>query len=168
MSAMSADEQPGAPAPPDRLDIALAHVLPDRFLLTLVNIVDTDGELEIGMTLHVSGVIVSGLLISGRRYFELLNEAVQPGGAQESAGLREALGDALTGVGESYGAYEFNAVTDPEQVALELFLTSYIHMRNAEVHAPGGPGHLAPVLWRGRLSHVSGWSVGVLGGRPGI
>lgn len=151
-----------------RWTFALAHVLPDRCLLTLVNIVDMDGELEIGMTLHVSGVIVSGLLISAQRYFELLNEAIQPGGSQESAWLREALGDALTDFSEPYGAYEFNAVTEAEQAALELFLTSYIHMRNAEVHAPGGPGHLAPALWRGRLSHVSGWSLGVLGSRPGI
>jgi hypothetical protein len=165
---MSAGEQPGAPAPPDRLDIALAHVLPDRFLLTLVELVNDAGELEIGITLHVSGVIVSGLMISGRRYFELLNEAVQTAESQENGGLREALGDALTGLAESYRAHEFNAEADPEQVALDLFLTSYIHMRNAEVHAPGGPGHLAPVLWRGRLSHVSGWSLGVLGSRPGI
>jgi hypothetical protein len=164
---MSADEPPGAPASPDRLDIALAHVLPDRFLLTLVELVNDAGELEIGMTLHVSGVIVSGLLISARRYFELLNEAVQTTGSQESAGLREALGDALTDAAESYWAAEFNAETGPEQVALDLFLSSYIHMRNAEVHAPGGPGHLAPALWRGRLSHVSGWSLGVLRSRPG-
>jgi hypothetical protein len=167
VSAMSADELPGARTSPDRLDIALVHVLPDRFLMTLVELVNDAGELEIGMTLHVSGVIVSGLLISDRRYFELLNEAVQPGGSQESAGLREALGDALTDQAESDRAAEFSTETDSEQAALELFLTSYIHMRNAEVHAPGGPGRLAPALWRGRLSHVSGWSVGVLGGRPG-
>src|SRR5436190_18000638 len=111
---MSADQQPGAPAPQDRLDIALAHVLPDRFLLTLVEIVNDAGELEIGMTLHVSGVIVSGLLISGRRYFELLNEAVQTPGSRETVGLREALGDALTDVAESYRAHEFNAEADPE------------------------------------------------------
>jgi hypothetical protein len=120
------------------------------------------------MTLHVSGVIVSGLLISGQRYFELLNEAVQTAGSQETAGLRETLGDALTDVAESYRAPEFNAETNPEQVASYSLLTSNIHMRNAEVHAPGGPGHLAPTLWRGRLSHVSGWSLGVLGSRPGI
>ena len=120
-------------------------------------------------------MIVSGVLISAQRYFELLNEAVQ---TAESAGLRDALGDVLTDVAESYRAAEFNAAaqsypaaefnaaTEAEQVALELLLTSYIHMRNAEVHAPGGPGHLAPALWRGRLSHVSGWSLGVLGNRP--
>ena len=87
---------------PGPLDIGLAQVMPDRFLLTLVNIVNEAGELEVGITLHVSGVIVSGLLISARRYFELLNEAVQTDGSQEGAGLREALGDALTDVGESY------------------------------------------------------------------
>ena len=159
---MSADEQSGAPVSPGRLDIGLAHVMPDRFLLTLINIVDADGELEVGITLYVSGVIVSGLLISARRYFELLNEAVQTDGSQEGAGLREALGDALTDVGESYRAAGLNIEAEAGQVALELLLTSYIHMRNAEVHAPGGPGHLAPALWRGRLSHVSGWSLGVL------
>lgn len=167
MSGMSADEQPGARAAPDRLDIALAHVVPDRLLLMLVNIVNDAGELEIGITLDVSGVIVSGLLISAQRYFELLNEAVQTAGSPESAGLREALGDAFMAMAKSYRADEFTVETEAEQVALELVLTSYIHLRNAEVHAPGGPGHLAPALWRGRLSQVSGWSLGALGSRPG-
>jgi hypothetical protein len=38
----------------------------------------------------------------------------------------------------------------------------YIHLRDATVFAPGAQPTLAKTLWRGRLSHVSGWSLGQL------
>jgi hypothetical protein len=45
-------------------------------------------------------------------------------------------------------------------------LPEFIHLRAATVHAPGTDAVLPETLWRGRLDHVSGWSVGNLGLKP--
>jgi hypothetical protein len=45
--------------------------------------------------------------------------------------------------------------------------TTYIHLTEARVVAPGvSPLPAAGMHWRGRLSEISGWSFGHLGGEP--
>jgi hypothetical protein len=44
---------------------------------------------------------------------------------------------------------------------LDLSAT-YIHLRAARVFTSGSAQPLPEMLWRGRLSHVSGWSVGAM------
>jgi hypothetical protein len=44
---------------------------------------------------------------------------------------------------------------------------TYIHVREARVIAPGvSPLPVAGMHWRGRMSEVSGWSIGHLGAEP--
>jgi hypothetical protein len=45
----------------------------------------------------------------------------------------------------------------------ESDLPGFIHLRAATVHAPGTDAVLPETLWRGRLDHVSGWSIGNFG-----
>jgi hypothetical protein len=62
---MGAREHATAAAPPT-LPLSQA---PDWLLQHLVALV-TDGPLEMGITLQVGGLLVSGKLVSGARYFE--------------------------------------------------------------------------------------------------
>jgi hypothetical protein len=44
-------------------------------------------------------------------------------------------------------------------------VTTFIHLKDAYAYAPGAKPLLIG-LWRGRLGHVSGWSVGSYGSQP--
>ena len=52
------------------------------------------------------------------------------------------------------------ASADEEQG--ELGFTDFIHLRAARVFTSGSDQPLPETLWRGRLSHVSAWSLGAL------
>jgi hypothetical protein len=141
---------------------------PDSVLAALVSTVNRFGSLEIGVTLHVSGVVVSGLLISGRSFFELLSAALTEGGTSESAPIRHALASAWAGShADDYRAGEHDPSKDDQrEEGQPAPKVGYIHLRSASVHAAGDLVPLPGVLWRGRLSHVSGWAIGNFGQIP--
>lgn len=124
--------------------------LNDYVLEELVALVNA-GNYEISVTLQVSGMLVSGLLVSGKRFFEGysddLSSPFEPGSEMEEA-VREF---ALTN----------RAVYDRE--GEEVDPPMFIHLRDARYVTPGG---LLPtnngVWWRGRLSEVGGFSLGSL------
>ena len=58
---MNTETLPMAPLPPDAQQ--------DWLLQSLVNMANVS-ELEIGITLQVSGLLVSGILVGGKKYFE--------------------------------------------------------------------------------------------------
>lgn len=124
-------------------------------LLTYINLSDTT---EIGLTLHVKGAVVSGLAVSGRRFFSLLIHAVEEA---RDRGSVDAAGSQM--------------ITDfyrPTLEALEKDQTEYrasnklpprprhVHMRHVLTYPGGGSDPLRHELWRGRLTEVDGWSLG--------
>ncbi|OZD38794.1 MULTISPECIES: hypothetical protein [Nocardiaceae] len=124
---------------------------PDWALVSLVRVVDRVQGFEMGVTLHVSGTVVSGLLISGATYFSLLAKKVAQGAAAaEDKRARKALADLFIDIGGTY-----SDVADAGEPSI-----SYLHLRGASVFAPGASYALPETLWRGRLSQVSGWSLG--------
>lgn len=122
---------------------------PDWFLQSLVNMANKD-KIEIGLTLQVSGFLVSGVLVSGARYFEGFGEDFSQGASPESAA-------SIKSSFAKYGdIYEGNISDQPPP--------QYIHLKNARFfHTTGNPipGNKG-VWWRGRLFEVGGFSLGTL------
>jgi hypothetical protein len=126
----------------------------DWFLQSLVDSVNGTTA-EIGLTLQVSGLLVSGTLVSGDRYFEGFAEAVAAAKAddKESAETHRA---AFAKYGEQYKQRPEDEGIKPRPL--------YIHLKDARFYTPGAkplPGNKG-VWWRGRISEVSAFILGVL------
>lgn len=140
------------------------HTLPDGTLRLLVDMVNHANGIELGITLHMSGLLISGKLISGRSYHEALAEEVAQSGGDDSEGsraLRGGLQTIFSKLAETYSEREDRSgedeLDDEDRVAFENI--TYIHLRDARTVAAGGTYNLG--LWRARLIAVSGWRLGL-------
>jgi hypothetical protein len=141
----------------------------DPLLATLVDLVDRSpffdpqqppsSGLEIGVTLDVNGVVISGMLCSLRSYLEDQANFLRSQGSTESAPIGEALSGLFSKIAEQVKP----ELQDESSTEIS---TNFIHLREATVHAPGTDGYLLQPFWRGRLDHVSGWSIGNYGHKP--
>jgi hypothetical protein len=125
----------------------------DWFLQSLINIVNGK-DLEIGITLNVGGFLVSGLLVSGHRYFEAF-------GQEFSSAFTET--DVVQSIKESFSMYGVIYTQERSQDE-DVPPPNYIHLRNAKFFNTNGnplPGNRG-VWWRGRVSEVSGFMLGNL------
>jgi hypothetical protein len=131
---------------------------PDWFLQTLVELANAgDGKAEIGMTLLVGGFLVSGKVVGGASYFEGFAGEFASGFADQT--LAGSVREFFSRYSEIYKA---GAMTQ-DQTTTQKPLT-YVHMKEARFFNTAGnpiPGNRG-VWWRGRLSEVSGFMVGIL------
>lgn len=127
---------------------------PDHLLAGLVSVTN-DVNWEIGIRLHVGGAVVSGLLISGESYFTLLAARIRD---------RETIDPAVESLASWYDSIrdDYKQVRESQD---DWTRTVYVHLRDASLYAPGG-GPIELGLWRGRLSMVSGWSLGSFSTTP--
>jgi hypothetical protein len=135
----------------------VAHA--DWFLQSLVNKAD-QSDLEVGITLQVSGMLVSGSLVSGRKYFEGFAADFSSWFANDP-GAVESIKKSFSSYGETYKAdTETYDDSPPPQ---------YIHLKNARFFNTVGdpiPANKG-VWWRGRLCEVGGFSLGSLSAAGG-
>jgi hypothetical protein len=123
--------------------------------------------MEIGVTLHVSGVIISGLLCSITSFFEEQAEVIRRLGSVENAEARQGFAELYdwhadqTQTQPAIEPAEDGQAAETEEAGADL--PDFIHLRAASVHAPGTDAVLPETLWRGRLDHVSGWSIAPTG-----
>lgn len=126
----------------------------DGFLQALVEMANAENvQLSFGITLNVGGVIISGQLISIRKYLEdfgeVFAESFEISGHEEiGAMLRRAFKEAPTSVDDD------SSSPGP----------SYIHLADARFHSFDGrtiPSQQG-VLWRGKLSSIDGFVLGSL------
>ncbi len=142
----------------------------DPFLAVLVNAVDQSPDWEIGVTLHVNGVIISGLLCSMTRFMEEQADIIRRLGSVETVKARHEFAKLFDWLAEETQARPDtehpggDTVLETEAAGADL--PDFIHLRAATVHAPGTDAVLPGTLWRGRLEHVSGWSIGSFGPKP--
>ena len=116
----------------------------DVFLALIVQGINQTKS-EMGLTLHVNGLVVSGVLCSMTTYALEQADMLRRHGVPGFAEVFDTLAD---GQGEATAADEAGGLPD------------FIHLKDATVYAPGSGTSLPKTLWRGRLGHVSGWSVG--------
>jgi hypothetical protein len=131
------------------------HEGEDWFLQTIVAYANVG--FEIGLTLMVGGLTVSGVLISGKKYFEELGESVRAAKSQSP--------EMMNTLAETWSSFS-RIYEKPEGASDDWLLppASYIHLRSAYVFAPGA-GHLPTgkgTLWRGRVAAVDGFAIGNL------
>jgi hypothetical protein len=128
----------------------------DWFLANQVHLADAYG-IEQGITLNVGGVLVSGMLIGGRKYFQELSDQIRRVTAgTASEGYGELMGDTHSAFVEVYPERQ------PDQ-PYPYRRINYIHLRGALTF--GSNGIMSPregVYWRGKLSSVDGYSFGNL------
>jgi len=166
---MNHHDEPQTPA--ERDAEADRHRLPqDAFLGILVQAVDHTPGWEIGVTLHVNGVIISGLLCSITSFFEEQAETIRRLGSAETAEARQGFAELFDWLADQTqtrpGTEQAEGDEDAETEEAGADLPEFIHLRAATVHAPGTDAVLPETLWRGRLDHVSGWSIGNFGPKP--
>jgi hypothetical protein len=150
-------QQPGPDSP---FEVGPAEA--DPLLRALVALIDKAHKsgAEIGITLNVRGTLVSGLLVSGRSYFEGVGRDFLTLGSGDLR-LRAAMDNILSTVGASVYPAEENQGGE----ALHLDTRSlFIHLKNARFVHPNSralPTNHG-VWWRGRISSVDGFAFGVL------
>ncbi|EHB44987.1 hypothetical protein MycrhDRAFT_6664 [Mycolicibacterium rhodesiae JS60] len=129
-------------------------------LVMYINLLDTT---EIGVTLHVKGIVVSGLLISGRSYFNLMVRDLEMD-ADRSA-------DPASSSGARAFADFFRMSLERQERARDEYRSTeklpprphHICLRQATSFTPTEP--IRQSLWRGRLVEVDAWSLGYFGER---
>jgi len=122
-----------------------------RYLVDMANL----QELQIGLTLLVDGMLVSGTLIGGQAYFAGITQTIS------SAMCDSPEATAVTDLFEKVNR-AVHAETSPEKPSPP---PAYIHMKDTYFFQPGNTGSTPSsqgVLWRGKLSQVSGFFFGNL------
>ncbi|GAA2490169.1 hypothetical protein GCM10010435_88540 [Winogradskya consettensis] len=141
---------------------------PDSVLATYVTLMDHLIEpVDPGpiLSLTVDGLLVSGELIPQWQWFAELSELNDHAdafyvGVAENVKEQSDLAHEATKVRDIGGE-----MTQRQYVALTA-PTRYIHLRNTLIYHPNQDASGDGVLWRGRLSDVSGWTPGTTNKRP--
>jgi hypothetical protein len=121
----------------------------DPFLQFFVGIANKGDNVELNITLHVSGFLVSGTLVSRRKYLDgFIADFTRGMDEPTAAEVRERL-------------LELTAPTEQDMPPLPA---EFIHLRDARFFHPSGepiPKN-QPVWWRGRLSAIAAFTLGSL------
>lgn len=132
----------------------------DWFLQLLVKLVNGKDDIAFPVTLNVGGVMISGEIVSGHRYFEGFAKELREGffGTDSEDGS-----DMESSIRKLGNIYTQN-LPEQEREEDELLPPNFIHLRNARVFHPAGkpiPDNKG-VWWRGRLEAVDGFILGTL------
>jgi hypothetical protein len=125
----------------------------DWFIQSLVNITNVSA-LSFGVTLQVSGFLVSGNLVGGKAYFAAVGQQVVRGYSQ-NAELAEQMRNIFA---------TFESAYPNGQTQGEPPLPQFVHLQNARIYSTDGtpvPGNEG-IWWRGRISEVSAIVIGIL------
>jgi hypothetical protein len=135
-----------------------SDLAPDNVFAMLVHVANTS-DVEMGITLHVSGQMITGRLISGATFWTECAADLRDGG-RGPAELIEPMAESMERVAAEYR----KAYTDDEAVIEDPSITAFLHLRNAHTLGPQGPTPTDGALWRGRLASVDGFTFGELRG----
>lgn len=137
----------------------LSFARPDPFLQSLVALANNPG-VGLDVTLLVDGLVVTGETIPHAMFWNEQADDMEgwtPGASTDADSADVAL-MAAKAFAEVFRGRANEAAALAEDESESAFLPRYIHLRNATIHSPGQVRNVG--LWRGRLSAVSGWSLG--------
>ena len=126
----------------------------DWFLQQLVELANSRTT-TFGITLNVGGILISGTLIGGKRYFE--------GFARDFAkSLERSFGGATDEIRRHFEQYGDIYELPPNDSNASN--PTFIHIENAKYFSPAGNPLPAQggMFWRGKLSAVDGFILGAL------
>jgi hypothetical protein len=125
----------------------------DMVLQDLVGIVNRFPPSSFGVTFVAGGTVITGDLISAQEYFERYGQMWRQV-LNSAPDVAKKIGDDWTALGARHTEQATGNPTGPYNFA---------HLRNARVLMASG---LYPtstgLLWRGRISQITGFSIGVL------
>ncbi len=123
----------------------------DWLLQWLCQFINKNG-LEVGVTLTIGGMLVTGTLISHDKYFEQFSKDFSDPFAVSGTEVQEQMRSIILG---------FNPAVDPDE---QLPALQYIHLKNARTYMSSSD-HLPTkgTLWRGKIAAVDGFTLGFLG-----
>ena len=109
--------------------------------------------LEIGVTLLAESVIVSGTLIGGEQYLKLFGE--------DFAAVFGYLGDEKQDEIRNAYVEEGRRIYKKSEGDAAARNPAFVHLKDAQYFSPGTePIPQEGLLWRGRLTKVSGFTLG--------
>ena len=134
----------------------------DRRDVVLSMLVDlAEKGIELPVTLFIGGAVVSGILVSGRVFFDGIGSQLETIGTGVDTEIRSVIADALRTSGWAYDAPAEHSPFTGEQLA--LYRELYLHLKGARALSGSA---LVPTSgefwWRGRLSSVDAFSLGTL------
>lgn len=125
----------------------------DHFLQYLVSLINGIGNAEMGITLTVGGSVVSGMLISGDKYFEEFSTAFAAGFGEADESTQN-IKSSVNRFGDKYR----NDRASEDSVEPPV----YIHLKKAKHYSAAGAIPRQHVIWRGKISAVDGFSLGIM------
>lgn len=144
----------------------------DWFLQVFVELANEE-PFEMPVTLASGGMIISGDLVSGRRYFEGFADEFSAAISNTTDDVRTFWHDFLSGFGSSvYGDREARtSVMQSEESSTTEEDPSdphYIHLRDARIYHAGNSQSplVTGVWWRARMEAVDGFFLGAIGVPP--
>lgn len=117
--------------------------LKDLVLVTLVNTCNKS-DLEIGITLLVGGIVITGNLVSGKKYIDGVASLFEEANAKALAEWYREFGE------EAYGSEGSHQSQIPEM----------IHLKDAKI-MDGTATHNVG-WWRGKINSVDGHNIGYM------
>jgi hypothetical protein len=130
------------------------RLAPDDLFERLVHLTNTT-DLEIGVTLHVNGLMVTGKLISGTTYWSSSARELR----ERSVGSRdlvEAMAHSMENLAAEYRETLGNEVQSHP-------MSGFVHLKDARTVTAKGALPRAGAFWRGRLDCIDGFTLGELG-----
>ena len=128
----------------------------DDMLERLVNSVEK-GDLKLGITIQVSGLLVSGILVNRKEFMQLLAQAFRKGTSDENRISEDVYEGFLAGAGEVQDEMKQRAGRASREPL------QYLHLRDVEIY--DASTRIRLVFWRGRLESVDAWTIGISGDR---
>lgn len=123
----------------------------DWLLQHLVTTANHENNFSQPITLWVAGGIISGLLVSGRKYFEEYSKEFASRFHHDDF---EKMREMIIGLGKPYHEKVDKPIVND---------TMFIHLLDAQFWSPSGSipsGAGSGVTWRGRISQITGYSLG--------
>lgn len=137
----------------------------DPELAHLVRFINALESVELGVTLHVGGSVVSGMLISITQFYRLLTKQLADAGRTQARPEDRDTAAAFVDLFQP----PFNAAQKELEEARKSQVPPpsprHVHLRYAQTYT-SPEQTLTMTLWRGRLTEVDGWSVGNFGTIP--
>jgi hypothetical protein len=126
----------------------------DGTLQILVNLINSNPEFQIGLTLQMGGFLVSGKLIAGDDYFDRLGALMASGMPGTDVENNRLVHDSIKMLGNKYSEQR-------KDETIERGVTTYIHLMDC-TFGDAQFRSTFKALWRGRISEVAGFFIGEL------
>lgn len=138
----------------------------DPELMRLVDLMNALDTAEIGVTLHVSGAVVSGMLISMTQYYRLLIDQMTDASKLTAQSDFEAAGSFANAFFRPTLEAAEKDLQEHKESQTPVVASRHLHFRYAQTYLNNLGQPLLQGLWRCRLTAVDAWSVGNFGSIP--